>query len=261
MKTQSEHDQRWEDIIFENRNKEYGAYAIRKNNNADVLRAEAISIGIGILIFVIPILIPEDKIVLPEIVDPKGEIVLKQFDIQTETPPAQQQPPMRRTDASIIPTRVTTETVPDEPVVETPITSSSTGTEGGLADTGPEVVVSGPGTGTEPVVEAPKIYTYVAVMPEFEGGYKEMMKFLQRNVRYPRGPERRGEQGIVYVSFVVGPDGSVNHVYVEKGFDRECDAEAVRVISKMDKWKPGIQNQMPVSVKMVLPIRFQLTNN
>jgi protein TonB len=261
MKTQSEHDQRWEDIIFENRNKAYGAYTIRKNNNGDVLKAEAISIGIGILIFVIPILIPDDKIVIPVIEDPIGEIELKHFDIEPVTPPAQQQP-VRRTTASIIPTQVTTEQVIDEPIVETPTTSSSTGTEDGTEDTGTEVVVStGTGIGTEPVVEAPKIYTYVAVMPQFEGGYKEMMKFLQRNTRYPRPAERRGAEGTVYVSFVIGPDGSVMNVLVEKGFDRDCDAEAVRVISRMNKWKPGMQNEMPVSVKMVLPIKFELNKN
>jgi periplasmic protein TonB len=258
MKTQSEHGQRWEDIIFENRNKAYGAYAIRKNNNADVLKAEAISIGIGILIFIIPILIPDDKIVVPVIEEPTGGLELKEYVIETTPPPAPQ-PPMRRVDASIIPTTVTSDPVPDEPIVETPPTAGSAGTEGGEENTGSDVVVTtGSGIGTEPVVEAPKVYTYVAVMPEFEGGYKEMMKFLQRNVRYPRPAERRGAEGTVYVSFVIGPDGSVINALVEKGFDRDCDAEAVRVVSKMNKWKPGIQNNTPVFVKMVLPIKFKL---
>src|SRR5688572_32726718 len=101
MKTQAEQDPRWEDIVFENRNKEYGAYAIRKNNNADVLKAEAISIGIGILIFIIPILIPDAEIIPPVIEDPTSVLELKHYEIETITPPMQQQQPMRRVDASI----------------------------------------------------------------------------------------------------------------------------------------------------------------
>jgi len=260
MKTQSEHVQRWDDIIFEKRNKEYGAYAIRKNYNSRVLKAEAISVGIAALFFIVPILLRNDKIILPAIpISDPGIVILPYENIEPIiTPPTPPQPP-RKMDASIIPTRVTTKPVIDEPIVEskTDNVTYTTSSENGevSSDAGSDVAV---GSGTELVVEPPKIFTYVEKMPAYEGGDEAMMKFLQKNVRYPRRAQTRGAQGTVYVKFVVNSDGSVTDVEVEKGFDKECDAEALRVISLMNKWHAGIQNGTAVSVRKILPIKFRL---
>jgi protein TonB len=150
--------------------------------------------------------------------------------------------------------------VPDEPVVQ-PTTDSvafTTGPDTGTPSPDPGTLTTGAGVDTEPVVEAPKVFEFVEKMPEYEGGYEAMMKFLQRKTRYPAIAIRKKDEGTVYVSFVVSPDGSVTHVQIVKGISKECDAEAMRVISLMDKWKAGIQNGMPVSVKKVLPITFRL---
>lgn len=260
MKTQTESVQQWDDIIFEKRNKEYGAYAIRKDYQARVLKAEAISIGIGALIFIIPILMP-NEIPLPTLPEPDPGIVLRHIDGKIEpkiTPPAPKPP--ARMDASIIPTKVTSKDVPDKP--EEPIKQDVTYTSGPdngtpTTDSGADVT-DGLGSNTEVVVEPPKIFTIVEKMPEYEGGDQAMMKFIQKNLHYPRGAQRRGAQGTVYVKFVVSSDGSVIDVQIEKGFDKECDAEAARVITLMNKWHAGIQNGNAVSVRKVLPLKFRL---
>jgi periplasmic protein TonB len=259
MKTQSEHVQRWEDIIFEKRNKEYGAYTIRKNYNDNVLKAEAISIGIGLLIFIIPILLRNEK-VLPVIEKPETPIVLDNLgDIKPKiTPPVKPQQ-MHRANASVIPITPTTDPVPDEPVTEQPSSevTYTTGPETGTSE--PGNVTDEPGVGTEPAIEsAPTIFTYVEKMPEYEGGYEAMFKFLRKNVKYPRKAQQRGSEGTVYVKFVISADGSITNVEIEKGFDKDCDAEAMRVISLMDKWHAGIQNGTAVSVRKILPITFKL---
>jgi protein TonB len=256
MKNESEQVQRWDDIIFENRNKSYGAYAIRKNYDKNVLKAEAISIGIGVLIFIIPMLMSSSKINVPVIDEPKGEVVLRQYDVNPEVQPPQPRQPRRAT-TSVIPTRVTTQPVIDEaPMDETPTTTaSSSGTENGTEAPGPEV--AGTGIGTEPVVETAKVFTYVEKMPEYEGGIEAMMKFIRKNVRYPRKAQQREVQGTVYVRFIVDAEGHIVNVEIEKGFDKECDAEAVRVISMLNKWQPGIQNNLPVAVRKILPITFR----
>ena len=259
MKTQSEHIQRWDDIIFENRNKEYGAYAIRKNYNDNVLKAEAISIGVGLLIFIIPILIKEEKIIIP-IKPDLPPITLEDYSrIKPTVTPPDQPRQVQRTNASVIPITPTTEQVPDEPQQQEPTTevTYTTGPETGPSE--PSNVTDEPGTGTEPALESkPTIFTYVEKMPEYEGGYEAMYKFLRKHVKYPRRPQQAGEQGTVYVRFVVGPDGTVTQVEVEKGFNKECDAEAVRVISLMTKWHAGIQNGTAVPVRKILPITFKL---
>lgn len=257
MKTESEQVPRWDDIIFENRNKDYGAYAIRKNYNDSVLKAEAISIGIGILIFVVPILMPKEQI-LPTVIDePKGGIEWKDFKVKQENPPSPK-PPMRKMDASIIPTRVTTEQVIDEPITKSttdevayttgPETGTTESTTDGTVDFGNEIPIEVP---TEP-------FSIVEIMPEYVGGEAAMMKFIQKKMRYPTKAQRRGDQGTVYVSFVVSADGSVTDVKIVKGIGKECDEEAVRVISMMDKWRPGVQNKIAVPVRKVLPIKFKL---
>jgi protein TonB len=260
MKT--ENVQRWDDIIFDKRNKDYGAYAIRKDYKTRVLKAEAISIGLGALIFIVPILMPND-IPLPTIPKPDPTIVLKIFDGTIEpkiTPPTPPQPP-RRMDASVIPTKVTSRDVPDVPPA--PPSKDVTYTnrqENGTVDPGKDAIERGPGSNVIDVPAPPPYMVAPEVMPAYEGGMEGMMKFLQKKLRYPSTARRQKVEGIVYVSFIINPQGEVTNVEVVKGFFRDCDTEAVRVISLMNKWTPGLQNKVPVAVKMVLPIKFKLEN-
>ena len=96
-------------------------------------------------------------------------------------------------------------------------------------------------------------------MPEFPGGAVEMMKFLNENVKYPEAAENAGTQGRVIVQFIVEADGSITNVKVLKNVSDEIDAEAVRVINAMPKWKPGKQNDKPVRVKYTIPVTFRLS--
>ena len=102
------------------------------------------------------------------------------------------------------------------------------------------------------------IYNVVEQMPEFPGGMDAMMKFIAGNVKYPEVAKDKGIQGRVFVSFVVEKDGSVSNVKVLRGIGGDCDEEAVRVISSMPKWKPGMQKGEPVRVSYCIPIMFKL---
>lgn len=102
-------------------------------------------------------------------------------------------------------------------------------------------------------------YKAVEVMPEFPGGAMEMMKFIQSNIKMPQSAKERGVSGKCYLRFVIGADGDVYDVEVLKGVYKcpECDAEAVRVVQLMPKWRPGMQNGKAVNVFFNLPINFQ----
>jgi protein TonB len=258
MKSQSENMQRWDDIIFEKRNKAYGAYAIRKNYNTNVLKAEAMSIGIGALIFMIPILMPDEASHnIPVIAEPKGRIVLEGIKIKPDQPLAKTTS-VKRINASIIPTRITTLEVPEEPLSpKTTDVGYTVGSETAETETGTENT-SETGTGTIPMEVINEPFDIVEIMPEYEGGQQAMMKFLQKKLRYPAKARVKGEQGTVYVQFVINADGRVSDVKVVKGFFKDCDEEAVRVVSLMDRWRAGIQNGMAVPVRKVLPITFRM---
>jgi len=123
---------------------------------------------------------------------------------------------------------------------------------------GPETVVF-----EEPVKQVvdngdDQIYTVVEQQPEFPGGIEAMMKFIQKNMKYPAQARRMGTEGRVFIGFVVNNDGHITDVAPIKGISADCDKEAARVISMMPNWKPGKQNGRTVAVQYNLPVRFTL---
>lgn len=106
----------------------------------------------------------------------------------------------------------------------------------------------------------PNVFEVVEKMPEFpNGGMPGLMKYLSANIRYPEAAHKAGTQGRVTVQFVVGKDGSIGNVSILRGVDPALDAEAIRVISGMPKWKPGTQKGEPVNVRYTVPVMFRLT--
>lgn len=103
-----------------------------------------------------------------------------------------------------------------------------------------------------------EVFYVVESRPQFPGGDGELMKYLQRNVRYPAAAQQAGVQGKVEVEFTVKKDGSVSDVKVIRSVNPELDAEAIRVISSMPKWQPGEQRGTPVDTRFEFPIVFRL---
>lgn len=103
-----------------------------------------------------------------------------------------------------------------------------------------------------------RTFDVVEQMPEFPGGMKECLNFLARNVKYPTKAQEAGKQGRVIVQFIVQKDGSLSDLHVLRPVDPWLDAEAIRVIGTMPKWKPGMQHGQAVAVKFTLPVTFML---
>lgn len=101
-------------------------------------------------------------------------------------------------------------------------------------------------------------FTIVEQMPEFPGGQEALMAYVGKKLKYPEEAVEAGIQGVVYVSFVVGTDGSISDAKVLRGIGGGCNEEAVRVVQGMPKWKPGMQRGKAVRVKYSLPIRYKL---
>ena len=101
-------------------------------------------------------------------------------------------------------------------------------------------------------------FNVVEKMPEFEGGMDGMMSFLQKNIKYPAEAKEKGDEGRVIVQFVVEKDGSIVEPKVVKSVSPELDAEALRVVQMMPKWKPGQQRGKNVRVQFTLPVSFRL---
>jgi protein TonB len=103
-----------------------------------------------------------------------------------------------------------------------------------------------------------EVFMVVENMPEFPGGDLGLMKYIQKNVKYPPIAKEYNITGKVYISFVVDKSGSVTNVKVVRGVDKNLDAEAVRVIESLPKYKPGKQRGKAVKVMFTVPINFTL---
>ncbi len=117
-----------------------------------------------------------------------------------------------------------------------------------------------------PVISAPKqeeeeetqVFFIVEDMPEFPGGELALRKYIGNAIKYPVIAQENGIQGKVYVTFVVGKDGSISNATIARGVDPSLDKEALRVVNTLPKWKPGKQRGKPVNVSYTVPINFVL---
>jgi TonB family protein len=117
-------------------------------------------------------------------------------------------------------------------------------------------------TSEEPPVQNPSksdqddVFVFVEVQAEFPGGEEARFKFLQQNIIYPEIAKEQNEKGTVYLKFVIEKDGSITNVTIMRGVSPSIDAEAIRVIQMMPKWKPATQRGKEVRVWFNLPIKF-----
>lgn len=263
MKTEAAVASGWDDLIFENRNKEYGAYDIRRSYSGNATTAMMICMlaAAGVLLLSGFAFSSEDKIEEP--VDGKGELIIIDMPPIEPLHPKEQKrviPPPSKAVRNV-PPLVTIREVPDQPeLTDEPVFNAADGA--GDPDAGVEVFTGGSDEGVaEPaVVVPPPPVDFAEVMPSYAGGLKEMVKDLGEELRYPVRAKRQTIEGTVFVGFVVNSRGQVVDVKVIRGINDECDKEAMRVVSGMTKWKAGTQNGKPVSVKMVLPVKFKINS-
>lgn len=249
----------WDDIVFENRNREYGAYQLRKNYSSNVF----IGLGITGLVLTLILLLPRisdligteqnvkaspKKLVYTELMAPPP------IDKPKPLPPRVVLPKLQKV-IKFVPPKVVKEIVAEElPTIEELKHNEVAAVE---IDGDAEVVFEEP---VEEVVveDTDEIFTVVEQQPEFAGGYDALAEYLRANMQYPKTARKMGIEGTVHVSFLVSKTGSISEVKVLRGITADCDKEAIRVVEKMPSWKPGKQNGHPVHVRLVMPLKFRL---
>ncbi len=265
-------DQKWIDIIFDGRNKEYGAYQLRKDNVKNTNKA----LIIGVLLFSLAVAAPliisliqkngeDDKLL-----EKQTEVVLSApppINEELPPPPPPVEPPPPKVDQIKFPPPVVkpdNEVIEEEPPTIKELEKADPGKETIKGDPNADIVINTP-VGEGPVnqtvtEDSNEIYTSVENLPEFPGGLAAFGKYLEKNLRYPAVAKENNIQGRVSVNFVVEKDGSLTDVKVVRGIGGGCDEEAVRVLTSKNapKWKPGNQNGRPVRVSYTIPISFRL---
>jgi protein TonB len=267
MKAEQLKPQRWEDIVFEYRNKEYGAYENRRSYSKHVVLAAIITVLSAALVLAYPKIVEwikgQQEEEAPVLKTVKYTDLAPPPPIQNTPPPPQVNiPPPVKTIIKYLPPQVTDKEVVEEeemPTIEE-VKQNDVGSEN-IEGTG-EVVFDEPVQEVvqETTEDEDKIFMVVEQQAEYPGGLESMAKFLQKNVKYPAAARRMGIEGSVFVSFVVDKEGKISDPQVVKGISAECDKEAIRVVNLMPPWKPGKQNGRAVKSRFVLPIKFKLAS-
>lgn len=275
------YDPKWVEMVFAGKNKEYGAYQLRKGTSGRNIKALLILVIAAALVGgflawkVIEQKQAEEQQAYMEAMElaklqqqakkeeKKKEPVKPKVEMKKEIPVA------RETQKFTAPVIKKDELVKEENQVKQMDKLDdkvAVGTENkeGVKDRTVEAVRNDIAVAAPPPPPAPKpevatkIFDVVEEMPSFPGGNGALMSYLASNIKYPVVAQEIGVQGRVIVSFVVERDGSISDVRVARSVDPSLDREAQRVVKSMPRWKPGKQNGSAVRVKYTVPVVFKL---
>jgi len=257
-------DSKWVELIFNHRNKEYGAYVLRKKGDEYTIKGIVLSVVLFTLSISAPVVINyfKSKLLVENEVKVTEVTTLEEpppIDKNEPPPPPTEPPPPLKSTVKFTPPEIKPDQeVPDEepPPIQEEMKDKDAGAatvEGNPDGVDASLTEGGDGEGTT------EILTFAEQMPEFTGGTEEMYKFLGKNIMYPAQARENSIEGKVVLTFVVGADGKISQIeQVGKKLGWGCDEEAIRVVKNMPAWTPGKQNGKAVTVKFTLPIRFQL---
>jgi protein TonB len=249
----------WLEIVFEGRNKVYGAYELRKTNSKTTVRA----LIIGSVLFGLAIAMPLLINMIPDSQDDTSldtkitTVKLPPKDKPKENIPPPPPPPPKVDQVKFVkPVVAKAEEVTEEPPKIVEIKDKKLGDETIKGDPDADLTVEPVGNGPADVVDDNNIYNTagIEVKPDFPGGMEKFYKYVGNNYRTP---EEEGLKGKVYVTFVVEKDGSLTDIKVVRDIGFGTGKEAVRVLQKCPKWNPGEQNGKKVRVLYSLPITIQ----
>lgn len=257
------------EIVFEKRNKNYGAYLIRQDYDNTLLKSLFTVLGLLLLLFGSTYLYNkthhyEETMKAIILDDPKLNPAI--YETTIDMTPLKEVIKSKQ-EATIAPKSIIGTIIKDdaktsnEPIkIDNPVSGNGSNNAIGNSVNGSET--STITTVTSETIAATSSNTEFIVvedMPEFEGGTKGLMMYFSRNIVYPTVAREIGQEGTVYVSFVVNENGDAENPKIIKGIGYGCDEEVIRVIQKMPRWKKvGKQNGKAVKVRFNVPVSFKL---
>ncbi len=261
------------DIIFENRNKQYGAYPLRKEYNRRLYLAISIIFTLVISLSALYYWQQHTKNYARSIV---REIFVPETDLKKiEMPPNEPPPLQKKLPQAATITNDPPRIVPDNEVTDTSTHAvadldnkviSDVSTDGPATGSDNQTVSDRPAAGTATVtspekVEAPAVLENAEIMPEYPGGITALLRFLGKNLQVPEDALQPGQKVRVPLKFVVNRDGLLSDVAFLAQTDPVLRKEILRVMTKMPRWKPGSQQGVTVAVYYTIPVIFDMGEN
>lgn len=275
------YDPKWVEMVFAGKNKEYGAYQLRKGTSGRNIKALLILVIAAALVGgLLAWKVIEQKqaeeqqaymeaMELAKLQQQAKKEEKKKEPVKPKIEPKKEIPVARETQKFTAPVIKKDELVKEENQVKQMDkldekvavgTENKEGTKDRLAEAvRSDIAVAAPPPPPAPKPEVSnKVFDVVEEMPHFPGGAAALQAFLSSNTKYPVVAQENGVQGRVIVSFVVERDGSITDVRVVRSVDPSLDREASRVVRSMPRWSPGKQNGSAVRVKYTVPVVFRL---
>jgi len=257
MKRKFEKAPGFDDIIFRDRNKEYGAYDLRRRYASTMSISLVAGLLIGASFFLVPYFAYD-----PVEYEPGGRIdviAMPDPDLLTpppppEAPPVPKAPVEALNELRFVPPEIVIDELASADGVMSADQLNSLIIDGTATEVFPEDL-----TAEDPVAPVdPEPYSLVKEMPSFPGGNEALLRYIMEHVNYPPDAAANGIQGTVLLRFVVSATGDVTRVEVTRSANPLLDEEARRVISGLPRWKPGKQDGNPVPVWFSVPVIFVL---
>jgi protein TonB len=247
-----------EEILFENRNRSYGAYQLRKSGPGVLyLSTGTVLLGfsLAMIIWFVISTLNEVKYSTQFSDDALEHYMEKEFPVILQdlpAPPARPKSLMPKTQSPFL--AVSKDTITSDTLSN----GSSGGDQGTNGDDKGNTMT--PLNDTSSMQDEP-VFTHIDEPPAFPGGEELRINFLRKHTMYPRYAKENGIQGTVYMSFIVEPDGKITNIGVLQGIGSGCDQEAYRVVTTMPPWVPGKKNGKAVRVQVTMPMTFTLLPN
>ncbi|MEO7176056.1 MAG: TonB family protein [Saprospiraceae bacterium] len=258
-----------DDIVFDNRNKKYGAYLLRKLYSSHLKKASAAAVFLFALAISSPLIAKwakgDNESNTPRVIQldlEKPPAIDRDKPITIPPPPPKYEAPPSRASRKYMPPKVeadrnVTEEEPPPRADELQNVQVSNATTEGTKSSTILVAEEGDGPSLE-VKQESAIYLSVEQRPEFPDGEAALLRYLSQHIKYPTLAREINIEGTVVIQFVIDENGNVTSPMVVKGIGGGCNEEALRVIKTMPRWKPGRQQGRDVKVRFTLPIRFNL---
>ncbi len=270
----------WRDIVFADKNKEFGAYVMRQQSDSRHNKAFLFLI-IGLIVLIAMIIAwskysdyRQEKAAIEAKMQAEKMLAaqIEQMEQEEEEP----EPEEQKVEIEIpeVPQEVLATVQVTQIAIVDEVKNEVMEMEEQLEDNTARGVVNQEGSDDadkfkavqeavivkepEPAPKEEEIFVAVEQQAEFPGGMAALMKWLSNNIRYPEAAQQNDVQGRVIVKFVVEKDGSVSQVQILKGVDKDLDKEALRVVNKMPKWQAGKNNGVAVRSYFTLPVNFRL---
>lgn len=253
-------EREWCNLVFEGKNKSYGAFAIRVHADEQKIKALFITISLAVAIAIYPLITGKSIIDIVKPINDAPTVFAPVTNPPSDIPkpPTPEKPAPRNASIAFTQPTITDAEEPTDPPKQADLFSSKRNISFVTDDADKADLTYLKDLGATGDGKKNEVFKAVEKMPQFPGGSEALVNFIRKNLRYPEISQYNNIQGKVYAQFIVDKTGKITDLKIVRGLDESCNEETLRIMNLMPDWTPGMQNGRTVAVFFTLPVAFEL---